>query len=69
MKASNKKFNSIMTVHTRLPFGKYKDEFSIYELINKDLAYIEWLINEAWTGKIDEDVKLLVYNKKNKITN
>jgi len=64
----NKKHQSVMTVHTRLPFGKYKDEYTVYELINLDVKYIDWLIKDVWQGIIDPDVELLVYNKLNNVS-
>lgn len=51
-----KRYDRKLTLATKLPFGKYKNEdMNIYQIIKVDLDYIDWLL-DIWEGAIDDRV-------------
>jgi uncharacterized protein (DUF3820 family) len=38
-----------------MPFGKYKDQ-PISEILEEDLEYLEWLIEQPWMGESHPDL-------------
>jgi uncharacterized protein (DUF3820 family) len=44
-----------MSVHRLMPFGKYKDQ-PISEILEEDLEYLEWLIEQPWMGESHPDL-------------